>query len=187
MTESERPIFLDYAAGTPTDPRVADKMAGCLTADGLFANPASSTHVFGRRAKGAVEDARGQVAGLVGASHEEIIWTSGATESDNLAITGGARFRRDRGRHIVTSKIEHKAVLDTCRQLEKEGFELTYLRPLAGGMIDPQQRADALPAAGPNLHRLRRQRRCCSDQRRRRRGGVEKQRDEEPLRHFRPP
>lgn len=144
MTESEKPVFLDYAAGTPTDPRVADKMSGCLTADGLFANPASSTHVFGRQAKGAVEDARGQVAGLVGASREEIIWTSGATESDNLAITGGARFRRDRGRHIVTSKIEHKAVLDTCRQLEKEGFELTYLRPMAGGIIDPQQVAGAL-------------------------------------------
>ncbi|MCH9027073.1 MAG: IscS subfamily cysteine desulfurase [Proteobacteria bacterium] len=144
MTESGLPIFLDYAAGTPTDPRVAAKMSACLTADGLFANPASSSHVFGRQAKGAVENARGQVAGLVGANRQEIIWTSGATESDNLAITGSARFNRDRGRHIVTSKIEHKAVLDTCRQLEKEGFEVTYLHPLAGGMIDSQQVGEAL-------------------------------------------
>ena len=95
MTESEAPIFLDYAAGTPTDPRVAEKMFACLTPDGLFANPASSSHVLGRRAKGAVENARGQVADLVGAGRQEIIWTSGATESDNLAITGSARFRRD--------------------------------------------------------------------------------------------
>ena len=144
MTESGLPIFLDYAAGTPTDPRVAEKMAACLTVGGLFANPASSSHVLGRQAKGAVENARGQVAGLVGASRREIIWTSGATESDNLAITGSARFHRDRGRHIVTSKIEHKAVLDTCRQLEKEGFEVTYLHPSAVGMIDPQQVGEAL-------------------------------------------
>ena len=144
MTESGLPIFLDYAAGTPTDPRVADKMIACLTPDGLFANPASSSHVFGRQARGAVEDARGQVADLVGASRQEIIWTSGATESDNLAITGSARFHRDRGRHIITSKIEHKAVLDTCKQLEKEGFEVTYLQPSEVGMIDPQQVADAM-------------------------------------------
>ena len=143
MTESESPIFLDYAAGTPTDPRVAEKMFACLTPDGLFANPASSSHVLGRRAKGAVENARGQVADLVGAGRQEIIWTSGATESDNLAITGSARFRRDRGNHIITSIIEHKAVLDTCKQLEKEGFEVTYLRPTADGMIEPQQVAEA--------------------------------------------
>ncbi len=144
MTESEAPIFLDYAAGTPTDPRVAEKMFACLTPDGLFANPASSSHVLGRRAKGAVENARGQVADLVGAGRQEIIWTSGATESDNLAITGSARFRRDRGNHIITSIIEHKAVLDTCKQLEKEGFEVTYLRPTADGMIEPQQVAEAM-------------------------------------------
>ncbi len=144
MTESERPIFLDYAAGTPTDPRVADKMFACLTPDGLFANPASSSHVLGRQAKGAVENARGQVASMVGANRQEIIWTSGATESDNLAITGSARFRRDQGSHIITSKIEHKAVLDTCKQLEKEGFEVTYLNPSAGGMIDTQQVAEAI-------------------------------------------
>ncbi|MCZ6686872.1 MAG: IscS subfamily cysteine desulfurase [Gammaproteobacteria bacterium] len=144
MTKSESPIFLDYAAGTPTDPRVAEKMFACLTPDGLFANPASSSHVLGRRAKGAVENARGQVADLVGASRQEIIWTSGATESDNLAITGSARFRRDQGDHIITSIIEHKAVLDTCKQLAKEGFEVTYLRPTAAGMIEPQQVAEAM-------------------------------------------
>jgi len=144
VTEAKRPIFLDYAAGTPTDPRVAEKMAACLTPEGLFANPGSSSHVYGRDAKAAVENARAQVAGLVGANPREIIWTSGATESDNLAIIGCARFNRDRGRHIITSKIEHKAVLDSCKQLEKEGFEVTYLAPSADGIVSVQQVEDAM-------------------------------------------
>ncbi|MDE2109150.1 MAG: aminotransferase class V-fold PLP-dependent enzyme, partial [Gammaproteobacteria bacterium] len=117
---SEKVIYLDYAATTPVDPRVAQKMAGCLTCDGVFANPASA-HAPGRKARGAVEQARAQVAALVNAEPGEIIFTSGATESDNLAIKGVAHFYRDKGRHVVTSRIEHKAVLDTCKQLEREG------------------------------------------------------------------
>ena len=126
---NRRTIYLDYAATTPVDPRVAAKMSGCLTAEGCFANPASSSHDPGREARGLVEMARAQLASVVGCRPTEIIWTSGATESDNLAIKGVARFHGDRGRHIVTSRTEHKAVLDTCRQLEREGFEVTYLTP----------------------------------------------------------
>jgi len=129
-------IYLDYAATTPVDPKVAAKMAACLTAEGLFANPAS-VHGPGRAARAAVEEARGQVAALVGALPQEIVFTSGATESDNLAILGVARYRRDKGRHLVTSRIEHKAVLDACKQLEKEGFEVSWLKPDADGLIQP--------------------------------------------------
>ncbi|HEX4300734.1 MAG TPA: IscS subfamily cysteine desulfurase [Gammaproteobacteria bacterium] len=129
-------IYLDYAATTPVDPKVAAKMADCLTVDGLFANPAS-VHGPGRAARAAVEEARAQVAALVNATSQEIVFTSGATESDNLAIKGAAHFRSDRGRHIITSRIEHKAVLDAVKQLEKEGFEVTWLKPDADGLIQP--------------------------------------------------
>ncbi|WP_028614640.1 IscS subfamily cysteine desulfurase [Halopseudomonas pelagia] len=132
------PIYLDYAATTPVDPRVAEKMMACLTLDGNFANPASRSHVYGWRAEEAVERARRQVADLVGADPREIVWTSGATESDNLAIKGVAHARSQRGRHIITSQIEHKAVLDSCHQLEREGFEVTYLKPGLDGLITPE-------------------------------------------------
>ena len=138
------PIYLDYAATTPVDPRVAEKMAECLTLDGNFGNPASRSHLFGWKAEEAVENARRQVANTLGADPREIVWTSGATESDNLAIKGVARFYSKKGKHIITSKIEHKAVLDPCRQLEREGFEVTYLEPDTDGIIAPYQVADAL-------------------------------------------
>jgi cysteine desulfurase len=140
------PIYLDYSATTPVDPRVAQKMCECLTADGNFGNPASRSHLFGWKAEEAAENARGQVAALIGADPREIVWTSGATESNNLAIKGVAHFNAKKGKHIVTSKIEHKAVLDTCRQLEREGFEVTYLDPTPEGLIEPRQVADALRA-----------------------------------------
>lgn len=138
------PIYLDYAATTPVDPRVAEKMCGCLTMDGIFANPASRSHLYGWQAEEAVEQARRQVADLVKADPREIVWTSGATESDNLAIKGAAYAFAERGRHIVTSQIEHKAVIDPCRQLEREGFEVTYLKPGADGRITPGQLSAAL-------------------------------------------
>ena len=128
-------VYFDYASTTPVDPRVADKMHECLLLDGNFGNPASRSHEFGWKADEAVEKARLQVANLVNADSREIVWTSGATESDNLAIKGAARFYKDRGNHIITSKIEHKAVLDPCRQLEREGFEITYLDPDEDGVI----------------------------------------------------
>ena len=127
--------YFDYASTTPVDPRVADKMYECLKLDGNFGNPASRSHEFGWKAEEAVERARMQVASLVNADTREIVWTSGATESDNLAVKGAARFYKDRGNHIITSKIEHKAVLDPCRQLEREGFEVTYLDPNEDGVI----------------------------------------------------
>ena len=127
--------YFDYASTTPVDPRVAEKMYECLKLDGNFGNPASRSHEFGWKAEEAVEKARMQVASLVNADTREIVWTSGATESDNLAIKGAARFYKDRGNHIITSKIEHKAVLDPCRQLEREGFEVTYLDPNEDGVI----------------------------------------------------
>ncbi len=111
------PIYLDYSATTPVDPRVAEKMCQYLTLDGQFGNPASRSHVFGWKAEEAVEEARAQVAALLGADPKEIIWTSGATESDNLAIKGVAQFYSGKGKHIVTCKTEHKAVLDSCRYL----------------------------------------------------------------------
>ncbi len=129
------PIYLDYAATTPVDPRVAARMADCLTMDGIFGNPASRSHRYGWRAEEAVENARRQVADLIGADPREIVWTSGATESNNLALKGVARANRQRGRHIVTCAIEHKAVLDSCHWLEGEGFDVTYLRPPADGVI----------------------------------------------------
>ena len=138
------PIYLDYSATTPVDPRVAEKMMQCLTTEGNFGNPASRSHLFGWKAEEAVENARKQVAELVNADPREIVWTSGATESDNLAIKGVARFYQKKGRHIITSKIEHKAVLDACRQLEREGFEVTYLSPGSDGLIQPQSVADAI-------------------------------------------
>ena len=138
------PIYLDYAATTPVDPRVAEKMIACMTMDGNFGNPASRSHVFGWEAEEAVEKARGQVASLINADPREIVWTSGATEADNLAIKGVAHFNQRKGKHIVTSKIEHKAVLDTARQLEREGFEVTYLDPDADGVISPEAVAGAL-------------------------------------------
>jgi len=130
------PIYMDYSATTPVDPRVAEKMCGCLTLDGTFGNAASRSHAFGWDAEAMVEDARREVAILVNADPKEIVWTSGATESDNLAIKGAAHFYRKKGRHIVTCKTEHKAVLDTCRQLEREGFDVTYLDPEPEGLID---------------------------------------------------
>ncbi len=134
-----KPIYLDYAATTPVDPHVAEKMMQCLTQEGIFGNPASRSHLFGWQAEEAVETARRQVADLIQCDPREIVWTSGATESDNLAIKGVASFYHKRGKHIVTSKIEHKAVLDTCRQLERDGFEITYLEPDTTGIIHPQQ------------------------------------------------
>jgi cysteine desulfurase len=130
------PIYLDYSATTPVDERVAKKMCDCLTAEGNFGNPASRSHVFGWKAEEAVEDARDQVAALVGADAKEIVWTSGATESNNLAIKGAAQFYKKKGRHIVTMTTEHKAVIDTCRALEREGFEVTYLDPEPNGLMD---------------------------------------------------
>ncbi|QJD70315.1 IscS subfamily cysteine desulfurase [Marinobacterium sp. LSUCC0821] len=138
------PIYLDYSATTPVDPRVAEKMMACLTPDGNFGNPASRSHLFGWKAEEAAETARRQVADLIGADPREIVWTSGATESDNLAIKGVAHFYHKKGKHIITSKIEHKAVLDTCRQLEREGYEVTYLTPGSDGLITVQMVAEAL-------------------------------------------
>jgi len=131
------PIYLDYSATTPVDPRVAQKMADCLLVDGNFGNPASRSHVFGWKAEEAVENGRRQVAELINADPREIVWTSGATESDNLALKGVAHFYQTKGKHIITSKIEHKAVLDTARQLEREGFEVTYLEPGEDGIVTP--------------------------------------------------
>ena len=138
------PIFLDYSATTPVDPRVAKLMCDCLTQEGNFGNPASRSHVYGWQAEEAVENARRQVADLINADPREIVWTSGATESDNLAIKGVAHFYHKKGKHIITSKIEHKAVLDSCRQLEREGFEVTYLEPTSDGIISAEQVSEAL-------------------------------------------
>ncbi len=131
-------IYLDYASTTPVDPRVASKMMEFLTPEGEFGNPASRSHRFGWKADEAVEEARSHVANLVNCDPREVVWTSGATEADNLAIKGVARFYKSKGNHIITSKIEHKAVLDPCRQLEREGFEVTYLDPDDKGVISPE-------------------------------------------------
>ncbi len=136
MSNIKLPIYLDYSATTPIDERVAAKMADYLTIEGQFGNPASRSHEFGWKAEKAVDVARQQVADLIHADPREIVWTSGATEADNLAIKGAAHFYRKKGNHIVTIKTEHKAVLDTCRQLEREGFEVTYLDPEDNGLID---------------------------------------------------
>ncbi len=136
------PIYLDYSATTPVDPRVAEKMIPYLTEH--FGNPASRSHAFGWKAEEAVEEARSQVAALVNCDAKEIVWTSGATESINLALKGAAEFYRSKGKHIVTVKTEHKATLDTCRELERRGFEVTYLDVQPNGLIDLDRLRDAL-------------------------------------------
>jgi cysteine desulfurase len=136
VSDIKLPIYLDYSATTPIDQRVADKMLQYLTIDGEFGNPASRSHAFGWSAEAAVDEARQNVADLLNCDPREIVWTSGATESDNLAIKGAAHFYRKKGNHIITLKTEHKAVLDTCRQLEREGFEVTYMDPEENGLLD---------------------------------------------------
>jgi cysteine desulfurase len=141
------PIYLDYAATTPVDPRVADAMIECLRPDGAHGNPSSIGHDFGRRARALVEKARAQVAGAIRALPASIIWTSGATESNNLAILGAARYAAtsgERGKHLISSRTEHKAVLDPLKQLEREGFDVTYLNPDADGIVQPEQVRAAL-------------------------------------------
>ena len=135
-------VYLDYAATTPVDPRVAQKMSACLLVEGTFGNPASRSHVYGWEAEEAVEHARTQVAAVINADPREIVWTSGATESDNLALKGVADGAQRR--HIVTSSVEHKAVLDTCEYLSGKGFEITYLDPAADGIVRPEQVAEAI-------------------------------------------
>ncbi|HYP66646.1 MAG TPA: IscS subfamily cysteine desulfurase [Thiobacillaceae bacterium] len=136
------PIYLDYAATTPVDPRVAQKMIPWLTEH--FGNPASRSHAFGWEAEKAVEEARAQVAALVNADPKEIVWTSGATESNNLAIKGAAQFYKGKGKHLITSLTEHKAVLDTMRELERQGFEVTYLQPESTGLLDLEKFKSAI-------------------------------------------
>src|SRR6478609_7204646 len=136
------PIYMDYSATTPVDPRVVDKMIPYLREQ--FGNPASRSHAYGWSAEAAVEEARAQVAQLVGADPREIIWTSGATESNNLALKGAAQFYKSKGKHIITVKTEHKAVLDTVRELERQGFEATYLQPGDDGLITAKQVEEAM-------------------------------------------
>ena len=138
------PIYFDYASTTPADPRVVKKMQDCLSLDGNFGNPASRSHAFGWKAEEAAEEARSHVADLVNCDPREIVWTSGATESDNLAIKGSAIFNKAKGNHIITSKVEHKAVLDSCRQLERQGFEVTYLDPGSNGIVTPEMVKEAI-------------------------------------------
>ncbi|MBV9911324.1 MAG: aminotransferase class V-fold PLP-dependent enzyme [Sinobacteraceae bacterium] len=138
MSARRTPLYLDYAATTPVDPRVAAAMAESLGAEAEFGNPSAVAHLFGQRAAARIEQVREQVAVLLGADAAEIVFTSGATESNNLALLGVARANSDRGRHLVTTRIEHKAVLDPCRHLERQGFEITYLTPDRRGLIDPQ-------------------------------------------------
>jgi len=140
------PIYLDYAATTPVDPRVAEVMIECLLPQGAHGNPSSVNHEYGRRARALVEKARTQVATAIGARPECIVWTSGATESDNLAVLGVPRFHEQIGRHIVSSRTEHKAVIGPLRQLEREGFEVTWLTPGGDGVIRPEQVGEALRA-----------------------------------------
>lgn len=142
---SDGPIYLDYAATTPVDPRVAEAIGACLGPDGVFGNPAS-LHAYGRAAREVVEHAREQVARLVNASPRQLVFTSGATESNNLAILGTARAARARTGHLITARTEHRAVLDPCRRLEQEGFEVSYLSPDTDGRIDPEQVRAALRA-----------------------------------------
>lgn len=144
-TKRAKLIYLDYAATTPVDERVAKEMVKYLTFDGVFGNPASRSHGFGWQAEEAVEEARMQIADAINADAREIVFTSGATESDNLAIKGIAHAYQHKGKHIITSQIEHKAVLDSCKLLEQQGFEVTYLQPQQGtGLIQPQQVQQAL-------------------------------------------
>ncbi|QQF76851.1 IscS subfamily cysteine desulfurase [Histophilus somni] len=133
------PIYLDYAATCPVDERVVKKMMEFLSIDGNFGNPASRSHKFGWQAEEAVDVARNHIADLIGADSREIVFTSGATEADNLALKGVMRFYQTKGKHLITCKTEHKAILDTCRQLEREGFEVTYLDPKSDGLIDLEE------------------------------------------------
>ncbi|MEP6546960.1 MAG: aminotransferase class V-fold PLP-dependent enzyme [Gammaproteobacteria bacterium] len=139
-----RPVYLDHAATTPVDPRVAAAMAKCLTAEGEFGNPGSTSHDYGAAAATLVEKARAQVAASMGAQADEVVWTSGATEANNLALFGIAEHYRESGRHIVTSRTEHKAVLDPCRELQRRGWQVTYLAPDGDGLIDPAHVAAVL-------------------------------------------
>lgn len=132
-------VYLDYAASTPVDPRVAARMAECLTTAELQGNPAALTHVHGRRPRELIEQARVQVAQALGAVPAGIVWTSGATESDNLALFGVAKFHGERGRHIISARTEHKAVLEPLKRLEKQGFKVTYLKPDKHGIVQPEQ------------------------------------------------
>ncbi len=141
MTE---PVYLDYAATTPVDPRVRDRMLGLLGRDSGFGNPASVTHQFGRDAAREVAQAAAEVAALVNADPDYVVWTSGATESDNLAVIGGSLFRQQRGRHVVTVSTEHKAVLGACAELEQRGFTVSYLQPDSEGIVAPQVVAEAM-------------------------------------------
>src|SRR3981081_4011921 len=133
-----RPVYLDHAATTPVDPRVAAAMAQCLTAEGEFGNPGSASHAYGEAARYRVETARAQVAAAVGAAPAEVGWTSGATEANNLAIFGVAQYYRDHGRHIITARTEHKAVLDPCRELERRGWGGPNFGPGNGGEVNPR-------------------------------------------------
>jgi cysteine desulfurase len=144
MSAARVPVYLDHAATTPVDLRVAARMAEVLRSETEYGNPASSSHGYGDVAGALVESARAQVAAAVGASAAEVIWTSGATEANNLAIFGVSQYYRERGRHIVTARTEHKAVLDPCRELERRGWEVTYLVPDKEGLLDPAQVAAAL-------------------------------------------
>lgn len=146
MSERADYIYLDHAATTPVDPDVVQAMCGYLGPEGVFANPASATHAGGWAAAEAVERARAEVAALINARPQEIVWTSGATEADNLAIKGAAESYCRRGSHIVTARTEHKAVLDSCRRLERAGYRVTYLRPGRDGLIEPAQLEAALEA-----------------------------------------
>ena len=137
-------VYLDYAATTPVDPEIVEEMVRFLGPDGVFGNPASRSHRFGREAEEAVKKARQEVANLINAEPDEIIWTSGATESDNLAIKGVAHFYANHGNHVVTSALEHKAVLDSCRHLEHQGFDVTYIKPDAEGLITLERVEGAL-------------------------------------------
>ena len=137
-------VYLDYAATTPVDPQVINAMSDCLGIDGAFGNAASRSHCFGREAEELIEKARIQIADLINADPSEIVWTSGATEAINLAIKGGAQGYADQGNHIVTSSLEHKAVLDSCNQLTRQGFEVTYLKPNHEGLITPENVKEAL-------------------------------------------
>src|SRR5271154_2023976 len=143
MNAAAMPVYLDHAATTPVDPRVAARMAEVLASDCEYGNAASS-HDYGDSAGALIEMARAQVAATVGASSNEIIWTSGATEANNLAIFGVADYYRDSGRHIVTARTEHKSVLDPCRELERRGWRITYLEPDSDGRLQPDQVAAAL-------------------------------------------
>ncbi|MEN9912457.1 MAG: hypothetical protein RI956_901 [Pseudomonadota bacterium] len=142
LDQPSMPVYMDYSSTTPIDPRVVDAMLPWLT--NQFGNPASRSHAYGWNAESAVEIARQHVADLVGADPREIVWTSGATEGNNLALKGAAQFYKDKGKHLITVKTEHKAVLDTCRELERQGFEVTYLQPQDNGLITVEQLAAAI-------------------------------------------